>query len=670
SDYEKLSHDGFPLSDQSSSDPTSSRKPGFKPSHQPVKQDMGALLQSQNASKSILPQYAKTSSSEQIKKGVEKTLEKAFISGSHKEGGEKTVFFTSLAAQNLNKVSFVKGSAKTTLLKEYEGLAKQIGEIESQLNEPDQEHAKSKSELKQELKTLKTKQAHFGKQVEAFNQLALDYEKLVETKASPQKIEEAKNELTQAQQELLAQLGDLTSDVNLLGSETQVKKGAKQQNRLIFVMSPSGEFYAMDQSKRDIQLPDGHTVISEAKLHHTSMLNGKDVGGGGELRVGSQFGDLHQEIDLNEKSFVEDFHAAPQRLTDTLKQIQHNAETGVERRFVETFKSREITGINQQIQQLESQNPLGQNDTEQLSVLKSQRTELLNEGFLQASTPPTPLQQQYAKAKAEEFLAFKQQELPQILHNVLEAQFPKGQVEILSDQSGHYQPNLSFTGKAITGLEKQGVEVEKLTVSLGGKGYGQSELRMPATGVQGFADFGHGEDQLRKFDQSKKTMHQDLLKNIGSLKPVKSSDSGKSRPLSDSDHEKLKVGSQDEQESQEHEYEKPDLKPTPEDHEYEKPNLKPTPEDHDYEKLSSDGLPQEHDYEKLTKKELLPEDESESQEHDYETPNFDGPPRDSQQHGYLKTDLPTPPDSSFDSDYEKLNLNDQPPESDYRQSPV
>ena len=392
SDYEKLSHDGLPLSDQSSSDPTSSQKPSFKPSHKPVKKDMGALLQNQNATKSILPQYAKTSMSEQIIDGVEKTLEHKFKDEDHEEGGEKTLFFTSQTAQNLNKVSFVKGSAKTTVLKQYEDLAHQIGEIESKLMQPEQSPDKTEVELRQELMTLKEKQASFVEQVGAYNQATQNYEQLVATKASPKEIEQAKSKLDQAEQQLRSQLDDLTSDVHLLGSGTQVKVGGKQENRLIFVMSPSGEFYSMNQEMRDLRLPDGHTVISSVKIHHTSLLDGQNVQGGGELRVGSQFDDLHQEIDLTQpkEKIKQDYHDAKQKLADTREIIQHKAEKGVERRFVESFKSQHITGINQQIRQLESQGPLGPDDAKQLSTLKSQRTELLNEGFLRARSRRRP----------------------------------------------------------------------------------------------------------------------------------------------------------------------------------------------------------------------------------------------------------------------------------------
>lgn len=491
--------------------------------------------------KDILSKYEKVQSTtknletrlpDSGKMGVEKTIEPEFQ--------EPTVFFNNESTQNLNKINFVNGSAKNTLLKQYEDIAQKINTIESQLQNPKiQQNPQAREGLQKQVQALKKQQASFSGDVIQLNQAKqrLQLYSLQGNKHS--EVTLTQNQIKKIEERLQSQLTSLTSDVDLLSSKygASFKFGAKASNRLIFVMSPKGEFYVMDQTKRDIQLPDGHTIITQAKIHHSTMLDGQEVGGGGELRVGSQLKDLALEVDASKginQEFYDNKNIANSDFSQAIKTIQSNAEKGVERRFIESFKSENIKSINEQIQKLESQ-PDNPEKQQKLIDLKSQRTELLDETFLQRTPnrPHSPLQKQYQTFSQTNFIAFKQKVLPQILHNVMEAQFPKGQIEIISDQSGHYQPDMKYTGQTVRELEKKEVEIEKLTVNLGSKEIHMGkvisgtpvketvkEIRIPATGVQGFTNLGQTETDLRIFDKEKQKMHSELLSKTKETPPI------------------------------------------------------------------------------------------------------------------------------------------------------
>ena len=492
--------------------------------------------------KERLDPYKKTGEVHSHASGVESQLERAFVS--HKE---ETLFFSSQITQVLNRVNIHDGVASTTLLKQYEDLGKQATKLEGRLTLPEVLRDKTLVQsLQTELKQIQAKQTAFHKAFVPLGKAWSHHQNLVQTHAPANKIEAAKQALGKAEKQLLPQLEKMLGQAGPMVADTQpglsgamMKKGAKPFNRLIFVMSPSGEIYSMDQTKRDLTLPDGHTVISDAKIHHTTLLNGENVSGGGELRIGSQLPDLQKEFVIapttpymsheeRQTAFgTTAFNQAnvPLDLQKFNQQLNKTAQTQVERRFIEQFKADRLPELNQQIEKAESNPSRSPEQESQLQNLKQARTDLINEVFAKdpqqspLSGLTGKLQTQFAKSKAQDLGAFKQAVLPQILHNLLEAQFPKGQIEILSDQSGHYQPNLHQTGQTLRSLQSKGVELEKLTVSLGSKGVGQEELRLPATAVKAFADFGHSETDLRQHDASKQKLHQELQQKVATPAP-------------------------------------------------------------------------------------------------------------------------------------------------------
>jgi hypothetical protein len=48
---------------------------------------------------------------------------------------------------------------------------------------------------------------------------------------------------------------------------------------------------------------------------------------------------------------------------------------------------------------------------------------------------------------------------------------------------------------------------------------GQEELRLPATAVKAFADFGHSETDLRQHDANKQKLHQELQQKVANPAP-------------------------------------------------------------------------------------------------------------------------------------------------------
>lgn len=508
------------------------------------------------------------SSRELVTDGMAKVHESAFVSWGE---AHKTVFFTSEDTQSLNKVDFSSGKAHTTLLKHFEDLEKNINQLKTQLKDKSiTANPDKKSELEAQLKNLTQLKKEFTLNYKAVRDARVALEQLVSGYAPEESIATAEKNLKEAQTKLSSQLELLTSDIGF-DTATSKKRGSSEYNRMIFVMSPTGEFYALDQTRRDIALPDGHRVIADAKIHHSSMLDGQSVGGAGELRIGAQLDDLAREITTDKTQAIRQtqtlseehslLDTANQETTEdfekTMKTIHANAMKGLDRRFIDEYKSTMLEHIHSELR-LVNLAPLDDKVSQARKIsLEKQKTELLNEAFLLAKEPASDLRTSYLSHHTEHFEAFKKATLPQILHNVIEAQFPKGQVEMLSDQSGHYRPEMNMTGQTISQLEKNGVEVEKLSVTLGDKGSSMDwdtettmtdkfkefgvgkgkvkqmfaeKLTVPATAVQEFAKAGLSEDDLRKAHLQKQLLGQQILQKF------KKQDEHETAPLESEDH--------------------------------------------------------------------------------------------------------------------------------------
>lgn len=508
------------------------------------------------------------SSREVVTDGMAKVHESAFVSWGE---DNKTVFFTSQDTQSLNKVDFSSGKAHTTVLKHFEDLEKNITQLNTQLKDkvitsnPDK-----KSELEAQLTNLKQLKKEFTVNYKAVRDARVALEQLVAAHAPQDSLDVAKKKLESAQTKLSSQLELLSSDIGF-DAATSKKKGSSEYNRMIFVMSPTGEFYALDQTRRDIALPDGHSIIADAKIHHSSMLDGGSVGGAGELRIGSQLTDLAHEITTDQtqairltKTRSEEqllLDKANQQMTldfeKAMKTIQENAQSKVNRQFIEGFKVTMLEQINSELGLLKLAPHDDESANKRKTALETQKTELLNETFLLPQEPASELRAGYLSHHDEHFADFQKATLPQVLHAVIESQFPKGQVEMLSDQSGHYRPEMSMTGQTISQLEKNGVEVEKLSVTLGDKassmdwdtettmtdkfkefGVGKGKVKqlfsekltVPATAVQEFAKAGLSEDDLRKVHLQKQLLGQQILQKS------KKQDEHESAPLESEEH--------------------------------------------------------------------------------------------------------------------------------------
>ncbi|MGE3724869.1 MAG: hypothetical protein AB7I41_04915 [Candidatus Sericytochromatia bacterium] len=453
--------------------------------------------------------------------GVQPAMEDFF----EYRGGQETLFFKSEVAQVLNRVTFEHGRANTTLQKKYEALGDRVQKLEKQLADP---AVRANPELRQgvqkELAACLKERDSFHTTFAPLHRAWKNHQSLLARQASPVEIAEAEMALKSAESLTMPRLEALMSNLEALSTNanpgafgTAIKIGAKEFNRMIFVMSPRGEIYAMDQSKRDLHLPDGHTLISQAKIHHSSMLNGQEVSAAGELRIGSQLSDLQQEyIRTGSGREAADTQLDIEKFN---QQVNKNAIASVERRFIETFKTNILTKINADIHNLESKPVLTVQQQHQLGELKQQRSELINEAFLSPSAT-SALSGLFKAEKNTHFEDFKKQILPQVLHNLLEAQFPKGKVEILSDQSGHYLPDMGLTTQSILVLEKKGVSISDITVSLGRKSALEKELRVPATAVASFYTLGQSEELLRRYDAQKQSLHLELFNTFKPPAPV------------------------------------------------------------------------------------------------------------------------------------------------------
>ncbi|MGE3727830.1 MAG: hypothetical protein AB7I41_19885 [Candidatus Sericytochromatia bacterium] len=431
------------------------------------------------------PHHVKIESSrERVTHGIAKVHEEVF---QHHGEHNKTTFFSTEGAQALNAVHFSDGKAQNTLLKAFENLDQQIENTRNRLR---QAPPAEKEALKEELHNLRQLKKEFTQDYKVLRDAYVEVEKLEKANASPEHIQNAKQAIQTAQTKIESHLGLLNSDI-AYDMRTAKKIGSSLQNRMIFVMSPSGEFYAMDQTRRDVKLPDGHRIIADAKIHHSSMLDSEAVGGAGELRVGSQLNALGHELSFQDS---QDISGAGRKITGTsakaaqkrgeailtkkaeiesriesefqssMQTIQNNANTSLERRFLEEYKAIQLKNINNELDGLDASQV---ENHAKISELNHKRTDLLNETFVLDA--PSEQRSDFLAYRAEHFNQFKADTLPQILHNIIESQFPEGQVEILSDQSGHYRPDLSKTGQTISQLEKQGVETERLTVTVGEK---------------------------------------------------------------------------------------------------------------------------------------------------------------------------------------------------------
>jgi len=453
--------------------------------------------------------------------GVQPAMEDYF----EYRGGQETLFFKSEVAQVLNRVTFEHGRANTTLQKKYEALGERVQMLEKQLADTTvSANPALRQGVQKELAACLKERDTFHTIFAPLHRAWKNHQALLARNASPLEIAEAEKTLKSVESQTMPRLESLLSTLEALSTNanpgafgTAIKIGAKEFNRMIFVMSPLGEIYALDQSKRDLHLPDGHTVISQAKIHHTSMLNGQEVSAAGELRVGSQLSDLQQEYIRSGTG-----REAADTQLDIAKfnqQVNKNAVASVERRFIETFKSNVLTKINADIQHLESGPALSSQQQLQLGELKQQRSELINEAFLTPGAT-SALSRQFKAEKNTRFEDFKKQILPQVLHNLLEAQFPKGKVEILSDQSGHYLPEMGLTSQSLLVLEKKGVSLSEVTVSLGRKSALEKELRVPAIAVASFYSLGQSEELLRRYDAQKQSLHLELINTFKPPAPV------------------------------------------------------------------------------------------------------------------------------------------------------
>lgn len=93
-----------------------------------------------------------------------------------------------------------------------------------------------------------------------------------------------------------------------------------------------------------------------------------------------------------------------------------------------------------------------------------------------------------------------------------------GQVEVISDRSGHYRPDLKMTSQVLSELEEQGVDISRVNVELGDKSNKQNipegELQVPSQTIQSMQDNKDGENVLRGVNARKQNMHQELLSKV------------------------------------------------------------------------------------------------------------------------------------------------------------
>lgn len=198
-------------------------------------------------------------------------------------------------------------------------------------------------------------------------------------------------------------------------------------DRMLFVMSPQGEFYTIDPKKPiDVQ---GATVM-DVRIHHSSLLDGQDVSGAGEIQVSAGL---------------------------TPEEVSH-LQSVVQKRLEEQIKG-------QNLQPEAAQKLLGM---------------MVNE------------------------------ELGRLLKN-----HQGGQIEVISDRSGHYRPSLNMTAQVLEELESRGVDIDRVNVELGDKTNTptllEGELMVPSRAVIASKNLSDGEAQLRNQQARKSNMQEQLL---------------------------------------------------------------------------------------------------------------------------------------------------------------
>lgn len=118
------------------------------------------------------------------------------------------------------------------------------------------------------------------------------------------------------------------------------------------------------------------------------------------------------------------------------------------------------------------------------------------------------------EAAQEKIKAIAEQTLSRMMKD-----FQPGQLEVISDRSGHYRPSLDMTAQVVNEFEEQGVDLRRVNVELGDKtGRGdalEGELMVPASTVQASQGIDNAENELRNVQARKLNMQQELLAKTG-----------------------------------------------------------------------------------------------------------------------------------------------------------
>ncbi len=99
-----------------------------------------------------------------------------------------------------------------------------------------------------------------------------------------------------------------------------------------------------------------------------------------------------------------------------------------------------------------------------------------------------------------------------------------GQVEVISDRSGHYRPDLKMTAQVLSELEEQGVDIERVNVELGDKTNNfknpEGELMVPSRTVLSIQNNKDAENVLRGENARKQNMHKELLSKVNRVESI------------------------------------------------------------------------------------------------------------------------------------------------------
>lgn len=101
--------------------------------------------------------------------------------------------------------------------------------------------------------------------------------------------------------------------------------------------------------------------------------------------------------------------------------------------------------------------------------------------------------------------------------------FQPGQLEVISDRSGHYQPSLDMTAQVVDEVEEQGVDIHRVNVELGDKTGRRDalggEVMVPAITLQASKGVNNADNELRNVQSRKLNMQQVYWVRL--VRPVK-----------------------------------------------------------------------------------------------------------------------------------------------------